>query len=119
MNVTSFVLLAIAVGLALYVVMLYNNLVRLKHNVSRAWSNIDVLLKQRHDELPKLIETCKQYMKHEREVLPSWCWKMSPEQERPWRRRANPVMSAHLAQPKRKCASAWATCLPLPKITPT
>lgn len=69
MNVTSFVLLAIAVGLALYVVMIYNNLVRLKHNVSRAWSNIDVLLKQRHDELPKLIETCKQYMKHEREVL--------------------------------------------------
>ena len=69
MSVTSFVLLAIVVGLLLYVVMIYNNLVRLKHNVSRAWSNIDVLLKQRHDELPKLIETCKQYMKHEREVL--------------------------------------------------
>jgi len=69
MNVTSFVLLAILVGVLLYVVMIYNNLVRLKHNVSRAWSNIDVLLKQRHDELPKLIETCKQYMKHEREVL--------------------------------------------------
>jgi len=69
MSVTSFVLLAIVVGLLLYIVMIYNNLVRLKHNVSRAWSNIDVLLKQRHDELPKLIETCKQYMKHEREVL--------------------------------------------------
>lgn len=69
MSVVSFVLLAIVVGLLLYVVMIYNNLVRLKHNVSRAWSNIDVLLKQRHDELPKLIETCKQYMKHEREVL--------------------------------------------------
>jgi LemA protein len=49
--------------------MLYNNLVRLKHNVSRAWSNIDVLLKQRHDELPKLVETCKQYMKFEADVL--------------------------------------------------
>ena len=69
MSVTSFVLLAILVGGLLYVVMIYNNLVRLKHNVSRAWSNIDVLLKQRHDELPKLVETCKQYMKHEREVL--------------------------------------------------
>ena len=69
MSVTSFIFLAIAAGLLLYVVMIYNNLVRLKHNVSRAWSNIDVLLKQRHDELPKLIETCKQYMKHEREVL--------------------------------------------------
>lgn len=69
MDVSTFVLLAIAAGLFLYVVMIYNNLVRLKHNVSRAWSNIDVLLKQRHDELPKLIETCKQYMQHERTVL--------------------------------------------------
>ena len=69
MSVTSLVLLGIVVGVLLYVVMIYNNLVRLKHNVSRAWSNIDVLLKQRHDELPKLIATCQQYMKHEREVL--------------------------------------------------
>lgn len=69
MSVMLFILLAIVVGLLLYVVMIYNNLVRLKHNVSRAWSNIDVLLKQRHDELPKLIATCQQYMKHEREVL--------------------------------------------------
>jgi LemA protein len=49
--------------------MLYNNLVQLKHNVSKAWANIDVLLKQRHDELPKLVETCKQYMKFEQETL--------------------------------------------------
>jgi len=69
MQITTFVLLGLFIFLFLYVVMIYNNLVRLKHNVSRAWSNIDVLLKQRHDELPKLIETCKQYMKHEREVL--------------------------------------------------
>jgi len=69
MDVTTFIFLAVIVGLFLYVVMIYNNLVRLKHNVSRAWSNIDVLLKQRHDELPKLIETCKQYMQHERTVL--------------------------------------------------
>jgi len=69
MDVTTFVFLAVIVGLFLYVVMLYNNLVRLKHNVSRAWSNIDVLLKQRHDELPKLIATCQQYMQHERTVL--------------------------------------------------
>jgi LemA protein len=67
--VTTFVLFAILVAFFLYGVMLYNNLVRLKHNVSQAWSNIDVLLKQRHDELPKLIETCRAYMKHEREVL--------------------------------------------------
>ncbi len=69
MDITTFIMLGIAAGLFFYVIMIYNILVRLKHNVSRAWSNIDVLLKQRHDELPKLIETCKQYMKHEREVL--------------------------------------------------
>jgi LemA protein len=69
MDVTSFVFIAIFVGLVLYAILIFNNFVRLKHNVSRAWSNIDVLLKQRHDELPKLIETCKQYMQHERTVL--------------------------------------------------
>jgi LemA protein len=67
--VTTFVLLGAIAAFFLYGVMIYNNLVRLKHNVSQAWSNIDVLLKQRHEELPKLIETCKQYMKHERGVL--------------------------------------------------
>lgn len=69
MAIGTFILLGILLACFLYVVMIYNNLVRLKHNVSQAWSNIDVLLKQRHDELPKLVETCKQYMKHEREVL--------------------------------------------------
>lgn len=69
MTITGFVVLGALLVLLMYVVMIYNNLVRLKHNVSQAWSNIDVLLKQRHDELPKLVETCKQYMKHEREVL--------------------------------------------------
>jgi LemA protein len=44
-------------------------LVTLKHNTSKSWSNIDVLLKQRHDELPKLVETCKQYMQHEKATL--------------------------------------------------
>ncbi len=63
------ILLAILALLALYGINLYNNLVRLKHNVSKAWSNIDVLLKQRHDELPKLVEVCRQYMQHERGTL--------------------------------------------------
>jgi len=69
MAVTMFVITGVVLALVLYVILIYNNFVRLKHNVSQAWSNIDVLLKQRHDELPKLVETCKQYMKHEREVL--------------------------------------------------
>ncbi|MFH0797438.1 MAG: LemA family protein [Candidatus Omnitrophota bacterium] len=50
-------------------VSIYNLLVMLKNNVSRAWSNIDVLLKQRFDELPKLVEVCKSYMEYERETL--------------------------------------------------
>ena len=69
MAVTIFVITGVVLALVLYIILIYNNFVRLKHNVSQAWSNIDVLLKQRHDELPKLVETCKQYMKHEREVL--------------------------------------------------
>jgi len=52
-----------------YLINIYNHLVRIKHNVSKAWSNIDVLLKQRHDEIPKLVETCRQYMKFEQETL--------------------------------------------------
>jgi len=69
MDVTNFIILGILAAGVLYAIMLYNNLVSLKHNVSKAWANIDVLLKQRHDELPKLIETCKQYMGYEQETL--------------------------------------------------
>lgn len=69
MSVTGFVLLGVVVVAAIYFITIYNHLVRLKHNVSKAWANIDVLLKQRHDELPKLVETCKQYMGYEQQTL--------------------------------------------------
>jgi len=59
----------VVVGTVLYTVGLYNGLVTLRHAVDQAWANIDVLLKQRHDELPKLVDTVKGYMAHEREVL--------------------------------------------------
>lgn len=59
----------LAAALVIYAIQIYNRLVSLKHNVSKAWSNIDVLLKQRHDELPKLVEVCKQYMGYEQETL--------------------------------------------------
>lgn len=68
-NLFTIVLLIAVILIALYGVILYNRLVNLKHNVSMAWSNIDVLLKQRHDELPKLVEVCKQYMSYERDTL--------------------------------------------------
>jgi len=57
--------------LVAYVVGVYNMLVRLANNIDKAWSNIDVILKQRHDELPKLVEVCNSYMIHERETLES------------------------------------------------
>lgn len=69
MGIVSIVVLAV-IGIAIvWAVVIYNNLVNLKHAVAKAWANIDVLLKQRHDELPKLVETCKQYMKFEQETL--------------------------------------------------
>ena len=52
-----------------YGISIYNSLVQIKHNVGAAWSNIDVLLKQRHDELPKLVETCRQYKEFEQATL--------------------------------------------------
>ena len=69
MDIATFVFWGVLLVVLVYLVLIYNNLVRLKHNVAAAWSNIDVLLKQRHDELPKLVETCKQYMKFEQETL--------------------------------------------------
>ena len=62
-------LLLFAVGVLVYVVILYNELVRLRNDNDRAWSNIDVLLKQRHDEIPDLVETVKGYMQHEQQTL--------------------------------------------------
>lgn len=69
MSVGGFVFLAVVVVSLIYLIMLYNGLVSLKNNVKEAWANIDVLLKQRHDELPKLVETCKQYMGYEKDTL--------------------------------------------------
>ena len=69
MDISSIIFWGLLVVLIVYVVSIYNQLVRIKHNVSKAWSNIDVLLKQRHDEIPKLVETCKQYMKFEQGTL--------------------------------------------------
>src|ERR1700704_2176619 len=57
------------VGAVGYFLSLYNSLVALKNGIGRAWANIDVLLKQRHDELPKLVSTCEGYMQHERAVF--------------------------------------------------
>jgi LemA protein len=69
MEISSFITLGVIAGLLVYAVTIYNHLVTLKHAVSKSWANIDVLLKQRHDELPKLIEVCKQYMGYEKDTM--------------------------------------------------
>ena len=56
-------------GVLIYAVILYNGLVRLRNENDRAWANIDVLLKQRHDEIPNLVETVKGYLQHEQQTL--------------------------------------------------
>lgn len=69
MGIFSMLFLAVLIVALVYAIVSYNNLVNLKHAVAKAWANIDVLLKQRHDEIPKLVETCKQYMKFEQTTL--------------------------------------------------
>ena len=63
------IFLAVLAVVAVYGIGIYNGLVKLREAVKQAWSNIDVLLVQRHDELPKLVETCKRYMQYEQETL--------------------------------------------------
>jgi LemA protein len=63
-------ILVIIVALVLiWAVSAYNGLIRLRQRVKNAWSQIDVQLKRRYDLIPNLVETCKGYMTHEREVL--------------------------------------------------
>ena len=59
----------VVVGLLAYTIIVYNELVRLRNDNERAWANIDVLLKQRHDEIPNLVSCVKGYMDHERQTL--------------------------------------------------
>jgi LemA protein len=63
------VVILLVVGICGYLITIYNSLIRLKNDIDKAWANIDVLLKQRHDELPKLIETCKGYMQYEQKTF--------------------------------------------------
>ncbi|MFZ0881402.1 MAG: LemA family protein [Candidatus Acidiferrales bacterium] len=67
--VTDLVIFFVVVGIFLYSLTVYNELIRLRTETDRAWSDIDVLLKQRHDEIPNLVATCQGYMQHERGVF--------------------------------------------------
>ena len=63
------VVVAVLVAAVVFVVGLYNGLVRLRNACKNAFSQIDVQLKRRHDLIPNLVETAKGYLKHERETL--------------------------------------------------
>jgi len=67
--ISTLVFVVILVGLGLFVVSLYNGLVRARNEVKNAWSSIEVQLKRRHDLIPNLIETVKGYAAHERGTL--------------------------------------------------
>lgn len=69
MNTGLVIFFALLGGLLLWGILLYNHLVLLKNNTEKAWSNIEVLLKQRNTELPKLIAVCKQHMAYEQTTL--------------------------------------------------
>jgi LemA protein len=57
------------VGTLWYITTIYNGLIAIKNDIDKAWANIDVMLKQRHDELSKLLDVSKGYMDYERDTL--------------------------------------------------
>ena len=69
MNNVIIGILVVIVLLILWLIGVYNSLIRLKNRVKEAWSDIDVQLKRRYDLIPNLMETVKGYMKHEEGVL--------------------------------------------------
>lgn len=60
---------AIILFVALYFIVIYNKLVKLRNLVQEAWSGINVFLKKRYDLIPNLVETVKGYVTHERETF--------------------------------------------------
>lgn len=69
MELWLIILLSIIGLCILFVIFLYNSLVKLKNQVKNAWAQIDVQLKRRNDLIPNLVETVKGYMKHEKTTL--------------------------------------------------
>ena len=68
-NVTPIIVTACIIIVAIYIIFVYNNYVQLRNLVDKSQANIDVLLQQRADEIPKLVDIVKGYTKHESDVL--------------------------------------------------
>src|SRR5437763_1636583 len=69
MTATGWIVIAVIVVLAIWIMAIYNGLVALRQRVNQAFSDIDVQTKQRHDLVPNLVETVKGYAAHERGTL--------------------------------------------------
>src|ERR1041385_9177425 len=69
MSTTGWIILAVVVVIALWLIVTYNGLVAMRQRVDQAFADIDVQLKQRHDLIPNLVETVKGYAAHERGTL--------------------------------------------------
>jgi len=65
------ILAFLAAGFTGWLISIFNSLVQVKNNINKAWKNIDVLLLQRNEELPKLVDIVKTYMQYEQDVLQS------------------------------------------------
>ncbi len=66
---TTTILIVVIVAVVLWLISIYNGLIRLKNRVDEAWSDIDVQLKRRYDLIPNLVETVKGYASHEKELF--------------------------------------------------
>lgn len=66
---TTLIVIIVAIVVVLFLIGMYNNLVKLRNNRENAFANIDVQLKQRYDLIPQLVSTVKGYATHERELL--------------------------------------------------
>src|SRR3989338_5526867 len=64
-----YIVLGVIAVLALWLISVFNSLVRSRNRVREAWSDINVQLRRRHDLIPNLVETVKGYAAHEKEVL--------------------------------------------------
>ena len=67
--VTIFVIVLLIIGSVSWLFTIYNGLIHVKENIKKSWANIDVLLMQRSDEIPKLIKVLRSFVKHEKRMF--------------------------------------------------
>ena len=67
--VVIFIISLVIIGLVSWFFTIYNGLIHVKENIKKSWANIDVLLMQRSDEIPKLIKVLKSFAKHEKKMF--------------------------------------------------